>query len=202
VIPKKLHFIWLQGYSELPPDRRHFVDSWAHYHSDWSIKVWSYEDLPQLKNEWVLESDDLTLQSDVARFELVYQEGGVYLDTDIECLQSLNNLTMFVGDYDAFISKRSRLCLATSSFGAGWHHPWLKELLDEIGNAKDELLAGPAQIRGPLERVTRRYPKITRFHRSFLESPCCEGNAIGTHYRLGDWREEYEKLRASRRQAE
>jgi hypothetical protein len=107
----------------------------------------------------------------------------------MECLQPLDNLTMFVGDYDAFISKRSRDMMASSSFGASVGHPWLADLIDEIGKMKETLLAGPSQIRGPIERATRRHPDVTRFHYSFLESRCCEPNAIATHYKQGVWRE-------------
>jgi len=189
MIPKIVHFIWMQGYNELPAIQHRCVQSWVTKNPEWRVKLWSAEDLPNLLNSWVMDTNDPVLISDVARFEIIYQLGGIYLDCDIECLQPIDNLLMFMGEDDAFISKRTRDMLASSSFGAPPGHPWLAEMVHEISRSKELLLSRPASIRCALERVTRKFPNVCRFHYAFLESAKRESGAIATHYHSGDWRE-------------
>ena len=71
MIPKILHFIWMQGLGAMPRDYRRCYDSWAPKHPKWEIRLWSRESIPPLKNSLVCEIDNPTVQCEIARFELV-----------------------------------------------------------------------------------------------------------------------------------
>jgi mannosyltransferase OCH1-like enzyme len=184
MIPKVIHFIWMQGLAAMPDEQRSAFATWAPKHPQWEIKLWDLKSLPALQNAWVLKSTDATVQSDVARFEIVYQFGGVYLDCDMVCQKPIDSL---VAGRDAFVSMRTRDCLASSSFGASKGHPWLAELLKEIGASRAKL-GDPGSIRGPLERVTRRFPDIARVDRAVLEMSSATKCSVAVHPRLGVWK--------------
>jgi len=190
MIPKIIHLIWMQGVSGLPTQYLGYCQSWERKHLKWDVKMWSKETLPTLQNAWVLDIDNPVIQADVARFELVKQFGGVYVDCDMFCLQSLDSL---IAKYDAFISKRSRDMLASSSFGATPEHPWLVDLVNEIEASKDKLIT-PGEIRGPIERATRRHPNVTRLPYTVLEAGQAQPGAYATHHKSGAWRNDFQKL--------
>ena len=64
-----------------------FVDGWADLHPSWDVKVWGEDDLTDLTNQAIYDSargDHAgQLRSDVARYEILRDHGGVYLDCDM-----------------------------------------------------------------------------------------------------------------------
>ncbi|OBW91824.1 hypothetical protein QV01_06555 [Gallibacterium genomosp. 3] len=63
--------------------------------------------------------------SDVARLHAIYYEGGIYLDTDMELIKSLEPLL----DYQAFGYIEAKRLLAISLFGAQPLHAWIGKVL-------------------------------------------------------------------------
>ncbi len=106
-IAKTVHFIWL-GPRPFPPESVENVRTWVAHHPDWKFKFWTdRERLPPCKGMEVClvdsfpflflrhcydESDNWGEKSDVLRFEILYQEGGVYADHDANCLQKFDGL--------------------------------------------------------------------------------------------------------------
>lgn len=92
-IPKKIHQIWLG--SELPEEYRKFTDSWKFFHPDWEYKLWRDSDVIGFNMIRRVEYDKATnqgMKSDILRYEILRQFGGIYVDTDFECLKSFNDL--------------------------------------------------------------------------------------------------------------
>jgi len=90
-IPKILHFIWL---GELPIPSN-IINTWRHQHQDWKIQIWretELDALPMINKDIYDESTRYNQKSDIARLEIMYQFGGVYCDTDIICMKSINPL--------------------------------------------------------------------------------------------------------------
>jgi len=85
VIPKRLHHIWV-GPRALPTE---WVTAWAAMHPGWTTKVWREADLAALpmKNRALFKRQMAAEcwhgAADVARLEILYQQGGVYTDVDI-----------------------------------------------------------------------------------------------------------------------
>lgn len=87
-IPKIIHQIWLG--SPLPKQYKKYQKSWRHHHPDWEYKLWTDADVEafQLHNKKLFdEAKNYGEKSDIFRYEILHRYGGVYIDTDIECLK-------------------------------------------------------------------------------------------------------------------
>lgn len=94
VIPKKIHQVWLGG--NIPDNYKRLRDSWIEKNPDWEYKLWVDSDIDSFKLENIdnfNKTNNLGVKSDIFRYEILYRYGGLYVDTDFECLQSFNDLT-------------------------------------------------------------------------------------------------------------
>jgi len=93
-IPKKIHQIWL-GPSPLPESFNRLQKTIQDLHSDWEYILWKDEDIVALnlvnKNMYDA-SNNYGQRSDIARYEILYRFGGIYLDVDFECIKSFDDL--------------------------------------------------------------------------------------------------------------
>lgn len=93
LIPKKIHQIWLG--SPLPEEYAVYAQTFKQLHPGWEYKLWTDADLAvyPLKNRDLFErAINYGEKADIARYEILYNEGGVYVDTDYECLKPLDVL--------------------------------------------------------------------------------------------------------------
>ncbi|MBA3954264.1 hypothetical protein H0X48_03025 [Candidatus Dependentiae bacterium] len=138
-IPKIIHQIWLG--SELPVKYHHFQDLLKKFHPTWQYKLWRDADIAEFKlvNQAAYnEAINFGEKSDIARYEILEREGGIYFDTDVQCLQPFDFLTE---RYDFFaalepLPKNSMTCLslANAIIGSRPGHPLLKECIKQIKN--------------------------------------------------------------------
>ena len=98
-IPKIIHQIWWQGINQIPDKYRIYKNSWKVKHPNWIIIYWDknkvislvkkhYPNIIQLLSEYKY----MIQKIDVAKYLILYHYGGVYVDMDTICEQSLNNL--------------------------------------------------------------------------------------------------------------
>lgn len=88
-IPRIIHQIWL-GPLEPPLQA---MQSWQELHPSWEYKLWTEQNIPQLKNQHAFDvSDNYPQKSDVLRYELLAKFGGVYVDADEYCLKPIDGL--------------------------------------------------------------------------------------------------------------
>jgi hypothetical protein len=120
-IPRVLHRIWL-GPDPMPEAEVGFGESWARHHPDWEHRLWRDDDLPELgvPAEVVARAESAVELADVARFQIIARHGGVYVDTDFECLRPLDPLLKGV---DAFAAFQRPGEVATGFLGATAGHP-------------------------------------------------------------------------------
>jgi hypothetical protein len=106
-IPPVVHFIWL-GPRPFPPQSVENVRTWIKQNPGWKIKFWTDRDRESpcegMEKVFVKdfhffklgkcyeESQNWGEKSDLLRYEILYQQGGVYVDHDANCLQSFNGL--------------------------------------------------------------------------------------------------------------
>ncbi len=94
MIPKKIHYCWFGG-KELPEDAKKCIASWKKHCPDYEIIEWNETNYDLNKNEYVREaykSKKWAFLTDYIRLDIIYNEGGIYLDTDVELLKPLDDL--------------------------------------------------------------------------------------------------------------
>lgn len=82
--------IWLGG--PLPEDLQRLVDTFTRTSPDWTIRWWHEREINQLRlrnrqvydraGQLVSKDSKYQLQSDIARYEILYRHGGMYIDCD------------------------------------------------------------------------------------------------------------------------
>jgi hypothetical protein len=106
-IPKTLHFIWL-GPKPFAKNAAYKVRGWIDLHPGWKIKFWtdvgqtapddrmevhSFDAFPlQELRDCYYRSDNFGERSEILRYAILLNEGGVYIDHDVQCLQPIDPL--------------------------------------------------------------------------------------------------------------
>lgn len=94
LIPKKIHYCWF-GHNEIPDNLKKCIASWGKYCPDYEIICWdetNYDVSQYLYTKQAYARRKWAFVSDVARLDILYQYGGVYLDTDVELVKNLDDL--------------------------------------------------------------------------------------------------------------
>lgn len=148
-IPKIIHQIWLG--SPFPYEYKQYQKSWQEHHPGWEYKLWTDDAVSRLKlaNQDLYDASmNYGEKSDILRYELLYRYGGLYVDTDFECLQPFDVLHH---SYDFFIGIQP-LDTGYSQLGIGLigsvpGHPLLKHCIDLIrGNNTKQIIARTGPI--------------------------------------------------------
>jgi len=131
-IPPKIHQIWMG--SELPAKYAKWTESWKKYHPDWEYYLWTDEEISKLKfqnRDVFYGTKNFGPKSDILRYELLNQFGGLYIDTDFECFQPFDFLHVNM-DFYAGIEFGRELTTTTSIIASVPGHPIVKYLLNAI----------------------------------------------------------------------
>lgn len=92
MIPKTIHYMWFGGKPE-PQQMQKYLSSWRQYMPNWTIKRWDESNFnidssvfckqAYARKKWAFVAD-------YARVKVLFEEGGVYLDTDEQIVKSLD----------------------------------------------------------------------------------------------------------------
>ncbi|MDN7145536.1 glycosyltransferase [Liquorilactobacillus mali] len=94
MIPTKIHYCWFGG-KELPEEYKKYIAKWRELCPEYEIIQWDESNYDVKKNKYMKQAYDRkkwSFVSDYAGFDIVYQNGGIYLDTDVELKKSLDDL--------------------------------------------------------------------------------------------------------------
>lgn len=157
-IPKIIHQIWIGG--KLPEKYLPLQKSWREKHPDWEYRLWTDADLPSfpfVNRERFERAVNIGEKADIFRYEILNQFGGLYVDTDFECIRPLDPLhylcDLYVGIEGAFTQDQEANML-NSLIGSIPHHPIIEYCLKTIagrpaGKTADEVqsVTGPGCFR-------------------------------------------------------
>ena len=93
-IPKKIHYCWF-GRNPLPKTALKCIQSWKKYFPDYEIIQWNEDNYDVNKIKYIREAHQAkkyAFVSDYARFDILYHEGGIYFDTDVEVIKSFDDI--------------------------------------------------------------------------------------------------------------
>ena len=130
-IPKKIHQIWLGG--SFPDKYKRIRDTWIEKNPDWEYILWTDKDVEDfdLKNiDNYNKMPNLGSKSDIFRYEILYKYGGLYIDTDFECLKSFNDLIHL--DFFTGTGHNNEPVVFNGLIACTPGHKIIKQLIDEI----------------------------------------------------------------------
>lgn len=129
-IPKLIHYCWFGG-NELPDLALKCIESWKKYCPDYEIIEWNESNFDLGCSDFVNEAykaKKWAFVSDYARLKVIYDNGGIYLDTDVELVKSLDSLLK----EKCYFAEETTGYVATGlGFGARKHDSTVALLLDE-----------------------------------------------------------------------
>ncbi|WP_144603307.1 glycosyltransferase [Algoriphagus algorifonticola] len=128
MIPKIIHYCWFGSANPSALELK-CMASWEKYCPDYQIKLWNEDNFNINYSEFTREAYSLgkyAFVSDVARLYALQQEGGVYLDTDMLIVGSLNSFL----SHDLFTGEYKKGALNAAILGSKIGNQIVKELLD------------------------------------------------------------------------
>ncbi|MDF2614695.1 MAG: hypothetical protein K0S71_2481 [Clostridia bacterium] len=129
LIPKIIHRIWV-GNKKIPEEFIAYAQTWRKYHPDWEMKLWTDENMIPLKNQAYYDNaKELAKKADIARYELLYQFGGIYIDCDVECLKNIEPL---LSGIEAFAGAEDDYYITNAIMGCTVHNPIMKCIIENI----------------------------------------------------------------------
>ena len=131
MIPKIIHYCWF-GRNPKPELAVKCIKSWKKRCPDYEIIEWNEDNFDisscPLYVRQAYEAKKWAFVSDYVRLKVVYDEGGVYLDTDVELKKGLDALLA----YDAYFGFEDGTHVNTGlGFGAVKGAPILKEMMQD-----------------------------------------------------------------------
>ena len=132
-IPKKIHYCWFSR-NPMPDYLKKCIESWKRFCPDYEIIRWDEDNYDVEKNLYMKQAYDAEkwgFVPDIARLDILYNYGGLYIDTDVEVIRNLDDLLK----YEAFagVEKWGNINMGGCS-GAVPHHPMIGKILETRKN--------------------------------------------------------------------
>jgi mannosyltransferase OCH1-like enzyme len=167
-IPKIFHAFW--GGPPMPEHLRDYLRRWEALHPDWDLRVHTPGTLPELRNQDLFDqpekyspaSNPWQWKSDLARYELLYDVGGVYIDADLEPLKRIDPL---LEGAQAVAAREDRVYINNAFLGSVRRGRYIEAILAGL---RRSVLAQPrARVNRQIgahyiTRVARRTPGSVR----------------------------------------
>lgn len=129
LIPKVIHYCWFGG-NPIPDKYKVWMESWHKFCPDYEIKEWNETNYDITKNKYMMQAYEKKkwgFVPDYARLDIIYNYGGIYLDTDVELVASFDEL-LYQKGFAGF--EREQFVNLGSGFGAIPRLSIIKEMLD------------------------------------------------------------------------
>ena len=131
-IPKKIHYCWFGG-KPLPKMALKCIASWKKYLPEYEIIEWSEKNYDIQTNQFVLEAYEnkkYAFVTDFVRLDVLNKFGGIYMDTDVEVMKSLDEFL----DLQAFSGFETDHLVPTGIMASEQNGAWVKEMISYYDN--------------------------------------------------------------------
>jgi mannosyltransferase OCH1-like enzyme len=168
-IPKIIHQIWIGDQSKRPVS---LMKTWETMNPDWEYRLWTDDNLPELmcKNQF----DKMVLihgKADILRYEILYQEGGFFIDADSECTQPLDDFLLENDSFACYENESVRGDLVANGYLATTkENDLMWVLMNEINkipniNITDAwLVTGPKLLTNTIKKIDYTELKVYPSH--------------------------------------
>lgn len=162
LIPKKIHYCWFGG-MKIPMELQVCIDSWKRVCPDYEIIQWNesnYDYEKYLYTRQAFSHRKWAFVSDVARLDILYQNGGIYMDVDVELIQKLDDLLYQPGFCGV---EKWGLINTGGGCGAVCGHPVIGKMLEERARCAFEYSNGKLNVES-----SGSYETLPLLERGFL----------------------------------
>jgi mannosyltransferase OCH1-like enzyme len=168
-LPKIIHQLWVGP--PLPLHIYQMMQTWKEHHPTWEVKLWT--EAPPLVNQDLWDNAEKIspkapeqFRSDVARYEILYQHGGIWADADFVCQRPFDALARGI-----FAGQETRQWLNNALIGSPPGHEMLLELIARLPTnvERSNPSAGNTVKSGPqfFTPIARRH-KITEYPQRYF----------------------------------
>ena len=94
MIPNVIHYCWF-GDQPLDDEAQKCIASWRRFFPNYEIKEWNEKNFDIDSCDYIkqaYEARQWAFVSDYARFWILYHEGGIYFDTDVEVINPIDDI--------------------------------------------------------------------------------------------------------------
>ncbi len=207
MIPKIIHYCWF-GRGEMPALEKRCILSWKKKLPGYEIKEWNEDNFDVGAHVFTKEAYELrkfAFVADYVRLWALANEGGIYMDTDVEVLDSLDDLLR----HPAFVGMESSSLVSTgimgSEKGGAWvrkqfglyvHRHFLKEgrtpnLTPNTKIITDSMVAEGFVLNNEIQDFKGEvvvYPQDWFSPKNFLTGVVClTSNSRTIHHNAGSW---------------
>ena len=138
-IPRVIHYCWFGG-NPLPEEAKKCIESWKRYCPDYEIIRWDESNYDVNSCAYIQEAYQAkkwAFVSDYARFDILYHHGGVYFDTDVELVASIEDILekgAFLGVEQPIGDDLSIKVAPGLGMAAEAGHPLYRQILNMYGD--------------------------------------------------------------------
>jgi glycosyltransferase involved in cell wall biosynthesis len=134
MIPKIIHQVWIGP--KTPPIKP--MDTWKDKHPNFEYIRWNEEEFVKRDMEFecqnrIDEMTEINGKADIIRWEILYKYGGIFIDADSICIESIDVMLMNQKCFAGYEQEDLRPGLiATGTMGFPPKHPLVKDAIDFI----------------------------------------------------------------------
>lgn len=203
MIPKTIHQIHLGG-KPLSDKESEWQATWQQYNPEWEMILWDEERVSQSLNITYPEIFESCLtfseKSDILRFEILHQHGGLYIDTDFECLKPIDPI---INGRELVVYREDDKMTCGAFFASTCGNSHVKSLIDNLpirarshGHRDPAFKFGPQylqvvlpdEVQTPLEYRKQVYPYMyDEMHRQGEDFRSTTPEAYAVHHWRISW---------------
>lgn len=170
MIPKIFHRVWI-GDKPMPEAYELHWQKWKLLHQNWEFVEWNSQNISTLDLYPMIQKiQSNAAKADVARYEILYRYGGIYIDADMDCVQPIDEILCEEDDFIVCNQIDDFRCLCSIGFIASIpNHQILENAIRELKCTEIKLIndGNIAEITGPYffrRVINNRKVKLLRKH--------------------------------------
>lgn len=203
MIPKKIHYVWVGG-KDKPADIRRCMATWQKHLQGYEIIEWNEQNFDMEAHPFIkaaYAAKKWAYVSDYIRAKVIYEQGGIYLDTDVLVLEDFDRFL----EHRAFVGFENPDHPFTAVFGAEPGHPFIKKMLDYYDGldsytfdfkSNNTISVSDILIREYHCAKNNQYQLLEEGIAVYPDTVLCNpaGDSVSVHVFTGTWLEEKKPL--------